>query len=147
MYKVIEVGRDIEGKGKVYLKKEIEFETKQDAWDWFMQSMHEHYVKDFWVYIGWNDKEVVSTHMDEGGDYVCSLQKWDNFDDDIKFGWEYNGVVYGSIKELAEAFPCYFSEKDTIEDKPLIWGKDNQIAVLSIEVRNGIDDDKETYEL
>lgn len=140
MYKIIEINHeDAYGDEPSFnMRKEIFFNTKAEAWQWFNKSIAPEYRgKDFFAYFGWNEREVVSTHYAEGGDYCCAIQKWEGFDDDVEIAWEFNGTLHHSVKELANAYPQYFSEEDVPEtDTLVIRGCDDKFATLHVEVKN-----------
>jgi hypothetical protein len=96
--------------GNAYVQDEriYNYKTKRDAFQHFLKSVQEHYKRDFWDAIGWSDEIVWTTHSDEAGYTECILEKWDGFDKDVEFGWEYNGKVYKTAKALSRAYPDEF---------------------------------------
>lgn len=112
------------------------FKSKQEAWNYFSQSIGEYYGgRDFWWDFDWNDKNVGSMHADELGTNHCILKKWKDFDNDIKLRWEYKGCKYKSLNELCEAYPEF--EGCTVSDGPWIYPENHKYgdmpALLTIE--------------
>lgn len=115
------------------------FNTKSAAFDFFMESIAEHYRgKDFWASVDWNDIVVSSFHFDEEGSNTLTLYKWENFDKDVEFAWEYKGTKYHTLEELWENEPQF--EGETMEtDKPLIRSKENIDDFAMLDIKQFID--------
>lgn len=113
------------------------FGTKEEAWFFFQQDLC-YGRRDFWDEVAWTDECVVSTLYDEGGWTHVWIEKWDGFDEDIEFTWEYNGIKYKTPQDLWEAVPI-FKGNYMSTDHPCISAFDEetntwQYAHLNIEL-------------
>ena len=140
-FKVKVLEHEVEYKGKRQIpvwnsSKTVLFKSKRDAWNYFYNMVGENRVRDFWIWFGWDEKYVESVNMDEGGYSNVILYKWEGFDNDVELGWEYDGKLYHSVKELVNAFPQYFEGAEFETDRPFIRGEENQFADLHIEIKN-----------
>ena len=122
----------IEGCAETRSRKTYYFKTKKTAWDFFKQSLTEWYGgRDFWADLNFDDVKIESSHWDEGGSNTLCLYKWEDFDNDVLIGWEYNGeVMY--LNELWADYPI-FEGKHMETDEPFIRSKDGkEIANLYV---------------
>lgn len=128
-----------------YVKDEriYNFETKKEALQYFLKSVGEYHGRfDFWKSIEWSDENVWTTHYFEEGDNECILEKWEGFDDEVEFGWYYNGEIYRTKEELAKAYPNDFSDAEVWTHHNYCFLQDNkskEIAGLSIKYKEEYD--------